>query len=175
MPAMRQQLSKLTQAGLVLAAFAAGSMLVSVANAQTSTTHKKSTASSGGATSSASKSNSSKSGKTSAKKSSKTKKVKGQAAPTPDRITEIQSALAKKGALTGEPSGKWDDSTVEAMKKFQTDNHLNPTGKIDAPTLQKLGLGSETAGIAAPTPPPNSTANRLLTKNAQRDPDPTDN
>jgi peptidoglycan hydrolase-like protein with peptidoglycan-binding domain len=80
--------------------------------------------------------------------------------PTPERITEIQEALGKKGVLNGSPSGEWDDSTVTAMKQFQTSNGLNPTGKLDALTLQKLGLGSETAGLAAPIPPPNSQ-NRL--------------
>ncbi len=176
---MRKQISKLTQAGFVLAAIVTGAMLVPVAAAQTSS-HKKSGESAGSSTTSLSstaktKSTSGKSGKSSGKKSSRTKKVRGQAAPTPDRINEIQAALTEKGAFAGEPTGKWDDSTVEAMKKFQTDNHLNPTGKIDASTLQKLGLGSETAGVAAPTPPPNGTANRLLSRNAQRDPDPADN
>ena len=99
---------------------------------------------------------------TSSKSSSKrkSKKVKGQTAPTPERINEIQGALAKKGALDGAPTGKWDDSTSDAVRRFQSSNGLNPTGKLDALTLQKLGLGSETAGLAAPTPPPNSV-NRL--------------
>ena len=87
--------------------------------------------------------------------------MKGQAAPTPERISEIQEALARKGAFAGTATGKWDDDTVEAMRKFQASNGLNPSGRLDAPTLQKLGLGSETAGLGAPTPPPNS-ANRLL-------------
>ncbi|HXX17472.1 MAG TPA: peptidoglycan-binding domain-containing protein [Candidatus Eremiobacteraceae bacterium] len=93
--------------------------------------------------------------------------MKGQAAPTPERITEIQEALARKGVFTGTPTGQWDDSTVGAMKRFQTSNGLDPTGKLDALTLQKLGLGSETAGLAAPTPPPNAT-NRL--KNISSEP-----
>ncbi len=88
------------------------------------------------------------------------KKVKGQAAPTPERITEIQEALAKKGMFEGSPSGQWDEATSDAMKRFQSSNRLDPTGKLDALTLQKLGLGSETAGLAAPTPPPNAS-NRL--------------
>jgi peptidoglycan hydrolase-like protein with peptidoglycan-binding domain len=62
--------------------------------------------------------------------------------------------------FTGEATGKWDDSTTDAMKRFQTSQGLPPTGKLDALTLQKLGLGSQTAGVAAPTPPPNSI-NRL--------------
>jgi len=107
------------------------------------------------------------SSKNSSRKNSR--RVKGQAAPTPERVGEIQQALAKSGAYTDVPSGKWDDSTADAMKKFQASRGLNPTGKLDALTLQKLGFGSETAGLAAPTPPPNATANRLLSRSAQRD------
>lgn len=105
----------------------------------------------------------------SSRRKSRTKKVKGQAAPTPERINEIQEALAKKGVFTGTPTGAWDDSTVDAMKKFQSTNGLSPTGKLDALTLQKLGLGSETAGIAAPILPPNS-ANRLINTNSIPEP-----
>jgi hypothetical protein len=35
---------------------------------------------------------------------------------------------------------------------------LNPSGKLDALTLQKLGLGSQTAGVAAPMPPVASSS-----------------
>ena len=95
--------------------------------------------------------------------------MKGQAAPTTERINEIQGALARNGVFAGDPTGKWDDSTSDAMRKFQAKKGLNPTGKLDAPTLQKLGLGSETAGLGAPTPPPNSAANRLLSPAAKRE------
>jgi Putative peptidoglycan binding domain len=179
---MGRPLSKLIHAGLVLATVAAGGFK---ATAQTSS-HKKSTnsASHPGTpnqpTSSAAKPGAkSATAKPSArpgkgKKSSRSKKIKGQAAPTPERISEIQDALAKRGMFSGDPTGKWDDSTVDAMKKFQTTNHLNPTGKLDAPTLQKLGFGSVTAGLGAPTPPPNGTANRLLSRNSPKDPEPSD-
>lgn len=169
---MRNNLSKLTLAGLVLAALATGALNVPAAAAQT-TAHKKST--SGHTTSRGTTSASAKSGKSSGRRSSRPKKQKGQAAPTSDRISEIQQALAKKGSFDGTPTGKWDDSTVDSLRKFQAANHLNPSGRIDAPTLQKLGLGSEIAGVAAPPPPPNGTANRLLSRNAQSDPDPADN
>ena len=94
-------------------------------------------------------------GKSRLKKSSRRSKRRepGQKAPAPERITEIQQALAKDGSFSGAPNGKWDDSTVGAMRKFQSAHGLNPSGKLDAPTLQKLGLGSTTAGIAAPMPP----------------------
>jgi peptidoglycan hydrolase-like protein with peptidoglycan-binding domain len=102
----------------------------------------------------------------------KTKKVKGQEAPTTDRINEIQQALSTKGVLTATPSGKWDDNTVSAMKKFQSSHGLEPSGKLDALTLQKLGLGSQTAGLAAPKAPANWT-NRLRNPKALNDDQPT--
>jgi peptidoglycan hydrolase-like protein with peptidoglycan-binding domain len=94
----------------------------------------------------------------STKKTSSRRKEKGQMAPTPDRISTIQEALAKDGSFTSTPNGKWDDTTVEAMKKFQGTHGLNPSGKLDALTLEKLGLGSQTAGIAEPVAPPNSSS-----------------
>jgi peptidoglycan hydrolase-like protein with peptidoglycan-binding domain len=73
-----------------------------------------------------------------------------QMVPTADRIKEIQGALAASDSYKGEPSGKWDDESVAAMKHFQQVNGLNPSGKLDALSLQKLGLGSDTAGRGAP-------------------------
>jgi peptidoglycan hydrolase-like protein with peptidoglycan-binding domain len=102
---------------------------------------------------------SSSSGASAVKKSSKRKKhgrrrhEPKQMAPTPDRISEIQSALARDGYYKGDPDGKWDSATVGAMEKFQSDHGLDPTGKIGALTLQKLGLGSDIAGVDAPRPP----------------------
>ena len=95
--------------------------------------------------------------------------------PTPERINEIQEALASKGAFTGTPTGAWDDSTVDAMKKFQSSHGLDPTGKLDALTLQKLGLGSQTAGLAAPTPPPNAVNRLRNTSSLPTEPDDTQN
>ncbi len=92
------------------------------------------------------------------KSSGKTSRQRGQKAPTNDRISEIQNALAKNGSFTGTPNGKWDDSTVAAVKKYQAAHALNPTGRLDAPTLQKLGLGSTTAGVAAPQTPPGAVS-----------------
>jgi hypothetical protein len=82
-----------------------------------------------------------------------------QKAPTPDRISEIQTALSRGGYFEGNANGKWDSSTVSAMQKFQSANGLNSSGKIDATTLQKLGLGSSTAGVDAPKPPKKSDPN----------------
>jgi Putative peptidoglycan binding domain len=93
----------------------------------------------------------------------------GPKKPTADRISEIQSALTRSGYYHGEPNGRWDSSTVDAMRKFQEDHGLDGTGKIDARSLQKLGLGSEIAGVDAPRPP--VPAQRTLTP-AQDKPNP---
>jgi peptidoglycan hydrolase-like protein with peptidoglycan-binding domain len=86
------------------------------------------------------------------------RRERGQKAPTPDRISEIQQALAKDGSFTGKPNGKWDAATMEATRKFQEAHGLSPTGKLDAKTLQQLGLGSHTAGVAPPMPPMSSSS-----------------
>jgi len=90
--------------------------------------------------------------------SSRSRRPPGQKAPTSDRVSEIQAALAKDGSFAGRPDGKWDDDTTTAVRKFQASHGLNPTGRLDALTLQKLGLGSETAGLAAPKPPPGAVS-----------------
>ena len=88
-----------------------------------------------------------------------------QTAPTPARISQIQSALAAQGAYKSQPnpqpSGKWDESTVQAMKAFQSAHGLSPSGKLDAISLQKLGLGSEIAGRGAPVTSPQSQPSAL--------------
>ncbi|MGH9731425.1 MAG: peptidoglycan-binding domain-containing protein [Candidatus Acidiferrales bacterium] len=70
--------------------------------------------------------------------------------PAADRTEEIQSALVRGGFYSGNPSGRWDSGTQEALRRFQTANGLPPTGKLDALSLQKLGLGSDVAGLSAP-------------------------
>ena len=98
---------------------------------------------------------------TSGQTSSTKKKKKGAAArrplaPEPERIREIQQALAREGFYHGEPTGKWDEASVAAMKDFQAAKGLPATGKLEALSLQKLGLGSPVAGVAPPEPRPGA-------------------
>ena len=111
-----------------------------------------------GAAQTSSSSTTSKKKKKGSSKSKRSAKVKGQAVPTPDRIKEIQTALQKDGSYDGEPTGKWDAGTTDAMKKYQGKIGVTPTGKIDAVSLNKLGLGSDTAGKGAPVPAASSSA-----------------
>lgn len=91
------------------------------------------------------------------KKRTRSSRSRGQAAPTVDRIREIQTALGRAGHYSGEPSGKWDSETTTAMKNFQEAQRLRPSGKLDAVTLQRLGLGSPVTGVAPPRPAATSS------------------
>jgi hypothetical protein len=80
-----------------------------------------------------------------------------QMAPTAARISEIQAALATSGSYRGDPTGKMDADTIVGLTQFQSSHGLSPSGKIDALTLEKLGLGSPTAGRGAPLPVPSAS------------------
>jgi hypothetical protein len=73
-----------------------------------------------------------------------------QMAPSADRYREIQQALVEKGYLKTEPNGIWDTESADALRQFQTDKNLSPTGKLSSASLIALGLGSKTSGIAPP-------------------------
>jgi len=82
-----------------------------------------------------------------------------QMAPTPDRYREIQQALVDKGYLKTEPNGVWDSQSSDALKQFQTDQKLSPTGKISSASLINLGLGPKPATApAAPAALPATPA-----------------
>jgi peptidoglycan hydrolase-like protein with peptidoglycan-binding domain len=104
------------------------------------------------------------------KKKRHSKSEPKQKAPSPDRISEIQSALSRGGYYQGDPNGKWDSNTVAAVQKFQSANGIEANGKLDAPTLQKLGLGSDIAGVSAPKPIASPSANPAPTSNAPHAP-----
>ena len=94
--------------------------------------------------------------KTATKKSTKQASWRNtQRTPTPERYKEIQQALASKGYLAPTSStGVWDASSVEALKKFQADQSLEPSGKIDSLSLIALGLGPKREQAASAAPPP---------------------
>jgi hypothetical protein len=82
----------------------------------------------------------------------------GQMAPTPARYKEIQAALVQKGYLNGEPSGVWDADSMDAMRRYQTDQKLTPTGRVTASALIGLGLGPKPADSPATAAPPEPAA-----------------
>ena len=142
-------------------AFALSAFVISTSapHAEAIASPRPQAASSSSSTSTSTKSSSTKK-KTSSKKHHSSARQSFQKVPTPARISEIQSALARNGFYDGNPNGKWDSTTVAAMQKFQSANGLEASGKLNALSLQKLGLGSSIAGVSAPKPlpPPASTA-----------------
>jgi hypothetical protein len=74
-----------------------------------------------------------------------------QSGPTPDRYREIQESLISKGYMQGTATGIWDQNSMDAMRKFQIDQKMEPTGKISAKALITLGLGPKDE-TAPPTP-----------------------
>ena len=56
------------------------------------------------------------------------------------RVFEIQQALASKGFYQGEMTGVYDDSTVDAMRRFQLKENILATGYPTAHALRRLGL-----------------------------------
>jgi peptidoglycan hydrolase-like protein with peptidoglycan-binding domain len=71
-----------------------------------------------------------------------------QQQPSVDRYKEIQQALADKGYFQGPVDGAWNPGSVEALKRFQKDQNLDPDGKIGSLSLIALGLGPK-RGVAA--------------------------
>ena len=78
-----------------------------------------------------------------------------QMAPSPDRYREIQGALAAKGFLSPEDAtGTWNQTSSDALKKFQAEQNLESSGKINSLSLIALGLGPKRdPSPAAPKPP----------------------
>ena len=83
-----------------------------------------------------------------------------QQQPTPERSQEIQQALVEKGYLQEPPTGEWDAQSSEALKRFQADQQLQATGKLDSLSLIRLGLGPKRQALtpASLPNPPESTA-----------------
>ncbi len=76
-----------------------------------------------------------------------------QMAPTPERYREIQQALASKGYLKPEDAtGVWNQDSMDALRRFQTDQKIDSTGKINSLSLIALGLGPKREPLAPGKP-----------------------
>lgn len=74
--------------------------------------------------------------KAAARKASPPKQIQ----PTPERYREIQQALIDRGFLEGEPTGKWDEKSIAAWKRFEESENLPVDGKLDSKALIAIGL-----------------------------------
>lgn len=71
----------------------------------------------------------------------KSTKPRGQQKIDEQRAEEIQQALIREHYLTGDPTGKWDSASEEAMRRYQADNGWQNKTVPDSRALIKLGLG----------------------------------
>ena len=110
---------------------------------QGSTTHSSSAHKSSTHSSTASAHHSKKGAKTASKSH-------GQRGISEERTREIQTALIHEHYLSGEPSGKMDQSTKDALTKYQADNGWQTKITPDSRALIKLGLGPDHKGLLNP-------------------------
>lgn len=85
---------------------------------------------------------------------------RGQQDPTPERYREIQQALIDRGYLQAPVPEKWGTESVDALKRFQQDQKLEASGKLDSLSIIALGLGpkrdlaSQNGRVPLAQPPP---------------------
>jgi len=99
----------------------------------------------------------------------RSRRVRGQQAIEPERVTQIQQALIREHYLNGETNGKWDATTVAAMQKYQADHGWQTKLMPDSRALKNLGLGPDYSGainangasFAAPPPPSDTSPSQV--------------
>ena len=73
----------------------------------------------------------------------RTRRARGQKAIDGERVRQIQEALIREHYLKGEPSGKWDASTQQALHRYQADQGWQSKSIPDSRALIRLGLGPD--------------------------------
>jgi len=116
-----------------------GGVLCLAAPAVAATTPSKNSAKT--ASTSNSKSSTHKGKHSRAKTKARSSKKRGQKAIESERAQQIQEALIREHYMDGEPSGKWDDATQAALRRYQADQGWQFKTVPDSRALIKLGLG----------------------------------
>lgn len=55
-------------------------------------------------------------------------------------VQGLQQTLRDSGFYKGAVTGKWDDSTANALASYQASKGMTPTGTLDEVTAKRLGL-----------------------------------
>jgi hypothetical protein len=92
--------------------------------------------------------------------------ARGQQKIEPERAQAIQEALIREHYMTGEAAGTWNQSSEDAMRRYQADHGWQSKTVPDARALISLGLGPshdhllnpESAMVTGPFPARSSTA-----------------
>jgi peptidoglycan hydrolase-like protein with peptidoglycan-binding domain len=93
-------------------------------------------------------------------------RVRGQKTIDNGRVRQIQQALIREHFLKAEPSGKWDATTQDAMRRYQAAQGWQIKTVPDSRALIRLGLGPdqehllnpESAMTTAPLTDPGTTS-----------------
>jgi len=75
---------------------------------------------------------------------------------TPDLTRQVQTKLQQGGLYHGRIDGVWGPATQAAVRSYQQQNNINPTGQIDQQTMAALDIAPSANGTntGQPTPPP---------------------
>src|SRR5437899_7459048 len=95
-----------------------GLLCLAVPAVAATTSAKKSTTT---ASTTSAKSSTPKSKHSRAKSKARSSKKRGQKAIDAERTQQIQDALIREHYMEGKPSGKWDDATQAALRRYQAD------------------------------------------------------
>jgi len=85
-----------------------------------------------------------------ASKKARKARARGQKAIDGNRVRQIQEALVREHYLKGEPSGKWDASTQQALHRYQSDQGWQSKTVPDSRALIRLGLGPHSEHLLNP-------------------------
>ena len=80
----------------------------------------------------------------------KARKPRGQQAIDSSRTRQIQESLIREHYMNGEPSGKWDDATQMALRRYQADQGWQSKSVPDSRALIRLGLGPDHGHLLNP-------------------------
>jgi len=80
-------------------------------------------------------------GSSSRKRGKRKATARGQQKIDPQRAQEIQAALIREHYLSGEAAGTWNQSSEDAMRRYQADHGWQAKTVPDARALISLGLG----------------------------------
>jgi len=68
----------------------------------------------------------------------------GQVADAKQALKDVQQELNDRGFDAGRADGLWGPQTANAVERFQHDNEIQASGKLDDATIEKLGLNFAT-------------------------------
>lgn len=86
-----------------------------------------------------------------------------------DEVLQLQARLAELNYFSNEPSGKYDDATVKAVKAFEKANDLKQNGVA---SIEEQQMIFDKNAVAKPTPSPKPTAKPKPTPKPTPTPDP---